>query len=56
MIFAGHRFSSVFDGVSYEFVVTESMASKSINDFNYKSVEIVQICQQILLYDTQIQN
>ena len=55
----GHRFSSVFDGVSYEFVVTESVTpSKSINDFNYKSVEIVQgtYVTDTFVYDTQIQN
>jgi len=55
----GHRFSSVFDGVSYEFVVTESVTpSKSINDFNYRSVEIVQgtYVTDTFVYDTQIQN
>ena len=55
----GHRFSSVFDGVSYEFVVTESVTpTKSINDFNYKSVEIVQgtYVTDTFVYDTQIQN
>ena len=54
----GHRFNSVFDGVSYEFVVTESVASKSINDFNYKSIEIVQgtYVTDTFIYDTQIQN
>ena len=55
----GHRFSSVFDGVSYEFVVTESVTpTKSINDFNYRSVEIVQgtYVTDTFVYDTQIQN
>jgi len=55
----GHRFNSVFDGIPYEFVVTESVTpSKSVNDFNYRSVNIVQgtYVTDTFIYDTQIQN
>ena len=55
----GHRFNSVFDGVSYEFVVTESVTpKKSVNDFNYESVELVQgtYVTDTFIFDNQIQN
>ncbi len=55
----GHRFNSVFDGISYEFVVTESVTpKKSVNDFNYESVDLVQgtYVTDTFIFDTQIQN
>ena len=55
----GHKFSSVFDGVTYEFVVSKSVTpSVSVNDFNYESVEIVQgtYVTDSFVFDSQIKN
>jgi len=55
----GHKFSSVFDGVTYEFVASKSVTpSVSVNDFNYESVEIVQgtYVTDSFVFDSQIKN
>ena len=55
----GHRFNTVFDGVTYEYVVEKSVTpTESAGDFLYSDVSLVQgtYVTDSFVFDTQVKN